>query len=105
MKTVSLVTSVISALALAIMPAKAQTTYFSAGNGYADGSAAADGGVISSVVVGNDANNITFTINSTEAQASYIFYAIEIQQVLSRTQCHPVCPVSGAQTQPKSKRL
>ena len=36
---------------------------------------------ISSVVVNNDANNITFTINSTQPQASYIFYAIEIQTI------------------------
>ncbi len=81
MKTVFLVTSVIAVLTMAMLPAKAQTTYYSAGNGYADGSAAADGGIISSVVVNNDANNITFTINSTMAQASWIFYAIEIQQV------------------------
>ena len=44
-----------------------------------NGSGAADGAGISSVVVNNDANNITFTINSTQAQASYIFYSIELQ--------------------------
>ena len=81
MKTIFSVTSLLAALALAALPAKAQTSYFSAGNGYADGSAAGDGGVISSVVVNNNATTITFTINSTEAQASYIFYAIELQLV------------------------
>lgn len=49
------------------------------GTGNVNGGAAADGGGISSVIVSNDADNITFTINSTEAQASYIFYAIELQ--------------------------
>jgi hypothetical protein len=81
MKTISSVGSALAALALVVLPANAQVTYPSAGDGYADGNAATDGGIISSVVVNNDANNITFTINSTALQASYIFYSIELQQV------------------------
>lgn len=40
-----------------------------------------DGAGISSVVVNNDASTISFTINSSQLQASYIFYAIELQVV------------------------
>ena len=57
----------------------AQVTY--TGTGSSLGSSPADGGAISSVVVNNDANNITFTINSTATQASWIFYSIELQIV------------------------
>jgi hypothetical protein len=78
MKTVCCITSVIAGLALIESPAKA-TTY--PGTGDALGSSPADGAGISSVVVNNGANNITFTINSTQSQASYIFYAIEIQTI------------------------
>jgi len=75
MKTI---VSLVSALtALVVSSAMAQTTYL--GTGDALGSSPADGAGISSVVVNNDANNITFTINSTQAQASYIFYAIGLQ--------------------------
>ncbi|MGH7993174.1 MAG: PEP-CTERM sorting domain-containing protein [Limisphaerales bacterium] len=77
MKTVSFVSSVIVALVMALLPANAQVTYNGTGN--VNGGGAADGAGISSVVVNNDANNITFTINSTQAQASYIFYSIELQ--------------------------
>lgn len=78
MKTILSITSVLAALALITLPAKA-TTY--TGPGVADGSAPADGGAITNVVVINDANNITFTINSTQPMASYIFYAIGIQHI------------------------
>ena len=64
---------------LAATSAWAQTTY--SGPGVADGSAAADGGAISSVVVNNNASSISFTINSTEPMASYIFFGIELQIV------------------------
>jgi hypothetical protein len=77
MKTVSFVTSVIAALTLALLPAEGSQTFVGTGNSL--GSSTADGAGISSVVVNNDANNITFTINSSQAQASYIFYAIELQ--------------------------
>ena len=40
-----------------------------------------DGGGISSVAVNNDASTISFTINSSQPQQSYIFYAIELQVV------------------------
>jgi hypothetical protein len=76
MKNVSRLNSLIAGLAFTGLPALA-TTY--TGTGDALASSPADGAGISSVVVNNDANNITFTINSTEAQASYIFYGIEIQ--------------------------
>lgn len=49
------------------------------GPGTADGSAAADGGAISSVAVTNDNNNISFTINSTQNMQSYIFFEVELQ--------------------------
>lgn len=78
MKTVSCLASIIAALTLAMLPAKAQVTY--PGPGVADGTTA-DGNGITSVVINNDANNIIFTINSSAAQASYIFYAIEIQHI------------------------
>jgi hypothetical protein len=78
MKTRFLATTT-TVLALAAWPALAQQTF--TGSGDADGSAPNDGGAISSVVVNNDANNISFTINSTKAMASYIFYSIEIQDV------------------------
>ncbi len=70
--------SLISALAvLAVSSAMAQITY--PGTGDALGNSPADGAGFNSVVVNNDASTISFTINSTQAQASYIFYAIELQ--------------------------
>ena len=78
MKTVCCIGSVLAGLAITGLPANA-TTYL--GTGDALGTSPADGAGISSVVVNNDANNITFTINSTQPQASYIFYGIEIQTI------------------------
>jgi hypothetical protein len=49
------------------------------GPGVADGNGGNDGGAISSVSINNTASTITFTINSTAAMQSYIFYAIELQ--------------------------
>ena len=77
MKTILSITSILAALALITLPAKAQITYL--GPGVADGGGPGDGGAISSVVVNNDANNITFTINSTQPQSQYIAYFIELQ--------------------------
>ncbi|HEU5396087.1 MAG TPA: hypothetical protein VFV81_02900 [Verrucomicrobiae bacterium] len=71
--------SSLSLLALVVFSARAQTTY--TGTGDALGSSVNDGAGISSVVVNNTASDITFTINSTQAQASYIFYAIELQVI------------------------
>jgi hypothetical protein len=79
MKTILSITSILAALALIMLPAKAQVTYFGTGN--VNGNSAADGAGISSVVVDNDASTISFTINSTQPMASYIFYAIEIQNI------------------------
>lgn len=76
-KIIISVTSVLVTLALITLPAKAQTTYL--GPGVSQGGSAADGAAISSVVVQNDANNISFTVNSTVAQASWIKYYIDIQ--------------------------
>jgi hypothetical protein len=78
MRTGRSVLSLLAALALLALSAKAATY---TGTGNANGSAAADGGAISSVVVNNDANNITFTINTTMPMGSFIFYAIEIQHI------------------------
>jgi hypothetical protein len=78
MKTALSISSVVAALVLAIVPARA-TTY--AGPGTSLFSSVNDGAGISSVVVNNDSSSITFTINSSVAQQSYIFYAIELQIV------------------------
>ena len=78
MKIILSVTSALAVLAMATLPAKANT-YLGTGN--VNGSAAADGGAIGSVVVNNDASTISFTINSTLPMASWIFYAIEIQHI------------------------
>jgi len=61
---------------MALLPAKA-ATYLGTGN--VNGGGAVDGAGIGSVVVNNDSSAITFTINSTQAQASYIFYSIQLQ--------------------------
>lgn len=66
------------ASALAVLPAKAATY---SGTGNVNGGGAVDGAGISSVVVNNDASSITFTINSTQPMASYIFYSVELQIV------------------------
>jgi hypothetical protein len=77
MKTFTSMLSVLTALAAS--SALAQVTYTGTGNSL--GSSPADGGAISSVMVNNDANNISFTINTTATQASYIFYSVELQIV------------------------
>jgi len=61
------------------LPAKAQVTYTGTGN---NNGTPADGVAISSVVVNNDANNITFTINANSASGlidAYTFFAVQIQ--------------------------
>jgi hypothetical protein len=78
MKTITTIVSAMTLLALAALPMKAQSTY--TGTGDADGTTV-DGDGFSSVVVNNTSSTISFTINSTAPMASYIFYAIEIQQV------------------------
>jgi hypothetical protein len=75
MKTIVSVSSVLAALALAMLPAKA-STYTATGNFNGSG---ADGKAISSVVVNNTASDITFTINSSQTMAAWIFYAVDIQ--------------------------
>lgn len=78
MKIASVVTFAILSLPLAVLPAGA-TTY--TGPGTALYSSVNDGAGINSVNVQNDASTISFTINSSAPQASYIFYAIELQIV------------------------
>ena len=70
--------SAVGLLSIAALSAAANTY---TGPGTAIGGAPGDGGGISSVVVGNDANNITFTINSSQPMASFIFYTVELQIV------------------------
>jgi len=77
MKTIALILSAL--ITLVVSSVTAQVTYTGTGNSL--GSSPADGAAISSVVVNNDANNITFQINTTATQASYIFYSIELQIV------------------------
>ena len=59
-------------------PSVAATTYL--GPGTADGNGVNDGAGISSVVIGNTASNITFTINSSQPMTSYVLYTVEIQK-------------------------
>jgi PEP-CTERM motif len=82
MKTIITLISALTILALAMLPAKAQVTYFGTGNSLGNGTQN-DGAGISSVVVNNNLSTISFTINSTTTvgMASYIFYAIELQKV------------------------
>jgi hypothetical protein len=77
-KNVCSVTSIIAGLALAVLPAKA-TTY--AGSGNSLYSSVNDGEGISSFVINNTASTITFNINSSETQASYVFFSIELQVI------------------------
>jgi len=70
--------SAVGLLSIAALSASAATY---TGPGVANGSAVNDGGGISSVVVTNDTSSITFTINSSQPMASYIFYTVELQIV------------------------
>lgn len=72
------ITSAIIGVILAVLQAHA-TSY--AGPGTSLYSSVNDGAGISSVVINNTASTISFTINSSQNQASYIFYAIELQIV------------------------
>jgi hypothetical protein len=78
MKIASAITLVILSLPLAVLTAGA-ITYD--GPGTSLYGSVGDGAGISSVDVENDASTISFTINSSDPQASYIFYAIELQIV------------------------
>ncbi|HMP83710.1 MAG TPA: hypothetical protein PKA41_13510 [Verrucomicrobiota bacterium] len=77
-KTILSLASILVALAVMTIPLKA-VTYTGTGN--ANGGGAADGGGISSVDIFNDASTITFTINSTQPMASWIFFTVQIQKV------------------------
>ncbi|HTS17597.1 MAG TPA: PEP-CTERM sorting domain-containing protein [Verrucomicrobiae bacterium] len=72
------VLSVVGLFSIAALNAPAATY---SGPGTALGSSINDGAGISSVVINNDANNITFTVNSSNPMASYIFYTAELQIV------------------------
>jgi hypothetical protein len=77
-KNVCLITSVIAGLALAVLPAKAQVTYY--GDGTANGGGG-NGEAINSVVVNNNATTISFTINTSAAQSAYVQYYVLMQYV------------------------
>jgi hypothetical protein len=83
MKTIVILISILTTLALAVLPAEAQVTYTGTGNNLGGSNPMNDGAGISSVVINNDLSSISFTINSTTTvgMASYIFYAIELQIV------------------------
>jgi len=72
------VLSAVGLFSIAALSAPA-TTY--SGPGTADGKGGYDGAGISSVVIGNTPNTITFTINSSSPVAPDIFYTIELQIV------------------------
>ena len=78
MKIASTLAFGIFSLLPAVLPASA-TTY--TGPGTSLYGSVSDGAGISSVDVENTASTISFTINSSAPQASYIFYAIELQIV------------------------
>ncbi len=77
MKTTKYVASVVTALTLAVLPAKA-ATYI--GTGTANGGGGGGEG-ISSVVINNSASDITFTINTSAAQNAYVQYYVLMQYV------------------------
>ncbi len=77
MKTIVSLTSVLAALALAALPAKA-ATYTGTGSALGGGG---NGEGISSVVVNNTASTITFTINSSAAQSAFVQYYVLMQYV------------------------
>lgn len=81
MKTLSLTTLVTAALMLSYQSSQAQTTYFSQNGAWANGGGYSDGAGISSVVVNNDANNISFTINTSQPLDAYPELFILIQDV------------------------
>jgi PEP-CTERM motif len=72
---------VLSAVGLFSIAALSAAAATYTGPGTALGSSINDGAGINSVVVNNDANNITLTINSSNPMASYIFYTVELQIV------------------------
>jgi hypothetical protein len=75
MKTISCITSVVAALTLAMLPAKAQTTYTASGNSDGSGETA-----FTTVVVSNNANNIFFNINTVGTESTYVEYLVGIQE-------------------------
>ncbi len=80
MKTLVSVASVLTALAMTLLPAKAQVTFWSQNGGWVNGGYS-DGVGIGSVVVNNTGSDITFTINTTQPMNTYPQYFVLIQQV------------------------
>ncbi|MGH7975081.1 MAG: PEP-CTERM sorting domain-containing protein [Limisphaerales bacterium] len=78
MKAITYLISTLTILTLAMLPLKAQVTYNGLGTANGGG---ANGEGINSVVVDNDANSITFTINTSAAQSAYVQYYILMQYV------------------------
>jgi hypothetical protein len=79
MKTLSLATIVTAAL-LSCQSSQAQTTY-SSQNGASVNGGYSDGAGISSVMVNNDANNISFTINTSQPLDTFPEFFILVQDV------------------------
>src|SRR5215469_6657482 len=80
MKFASATTFAIVSLLLLLAVMSARATLYT-GPGTSIQSSVNDGAGISSVDVENTASTISFTINSSHPQASYIFYGIELQIV------------------------
>ncbi len=77
-KTILSITSILAALALITLPAKAQTTYLGTGTALGGGGS---GEGISSVVINNTASTITFTINNSANESAYVQYYVLMQYV------------------------
>jgi PEP-CTERM motif len=78
MKTVLHLAFAMIAFVLITLTAKAQVTYTGTGNANGGG---ANGEGISSVVINNNASDITFTINTSAAQSQYVQYFVLMQYV------------------------
>jgi hypothetical protein len=80
MKKIISIISVIAALVLVTTSGKAQITIVSPNNGWVNGGWSYGSGIVSATV-NNNANDITFTINTFQPMASWIMYAVQIQIV------------------------
>jgi hypothetical protein len=80
MKTLSIATIAIAALTMSSLTGQAQVTYSSQNGAWANGGYS-DGAGISSVMVNNDANNISYTFNTSQPIDAYPEYFILIQEV------------------------
>ena len=77
MKTILSISSALAVLAMATLPVQADSY---TGTGTANGGGGSGEG-ISSVVINNNASDITFTVNTSAAQSAYVQYFILMQYV------------------------